>query len=1041
MYTAGKSNDWFRSDDDDVFGAGEEGEEEEVVEVVNAFDSSEGESENSDTDKLRELLREDSQDRDRLRERKSAETSLPNVDLDVYGSKASVSSTGAKGKGRARLGRRAQQTTQAKEDDDEAERSKAQAQTQPKTKLEHLQTGSGGLPSRKREGRRRRAADSGSASDGDETKDNSLPPTTSSSSTFNNALYVSPTKDSASPVSLRSAESSPGGGAHKSLQPIKSASSVTGEWSLDMDQMLPDSSKVGGGKAQGLSQPQPGATADESEATSSIKKSEHAESPKRKGQQQQQSFERAKKQEKLPSLKSPKMTMTTGYQPSFMTRTIEVEDSRSANDVSESIGLEYSEDFESSRSSLSPTRFSEAADEGLSRPTKSTPKSFQRSGLEKKKAATATTTAIAAPTSKESKDAFPSLSPKAKPFRPRIKKAASGSEKPDTSSPTPKKAKKKIDLGTGSDGGASKAPVPAKSADKKEVSGLKSKLLSLEREIDELKSKNGELLREKDVATNSMQAKIQSKKIEKEIGELKASLKGFQEENTKLKSAYEDKCNAEREFAAHSRELEEKVVSLSEQLREKEDISKSIESFNGIENARKLLAVSERDFDDLDDFHPVINEFLEEIRTTLQDERLNLRREQDRLDKLMNSVNQDKQSANQKINVAQNKEKELAIMQKALNEEKARMKSEVESERNKIEAQMESERNRIEAQIESERSKMSREMQMERKAFTERLNADREKMQFEKATLERSVMQLKSEEELLQVKIKRLDGEFDRQSQKVKEQELVVKEMSARVEEDKERLRQSRQKVDDDMFRVSKDLAHMERLKEDMERQSRNVTEDKMLINSERQILAKISAEINEKQMLIAKEREELQHTKESAENAMEKLAAERVEIAYQLKVLTDERLKASLAAKEAREAEVQLKSSLVSRKHKAQQSRGTQGWSRGHKSNSRALSSSLRMQLLMAELERERQSITHDKKRNTMSLEMQEKFLYEAKAELLKYHNNIDTPVWTVSQPDPTESNVKQQKSESQLNKSASYTNFTDLTQITTSDDEGEES
>ena len=113
MYTAGKSNDWFRSDDDDVFGAGEEGEEEEVVEVVNAFDSSEGESENSDTDKLRELLREDSQDRDRLRERKSAETSLPNVDLDVYGSKASVSSTGAKGKGRARLGRRAQQTDEA----------------------------------------------------------------------------------------------------------------------------------------------------------------------------------------------------------------------------------------------------------------------------------------------------------------------------------------------------------------------------------------------------------------------------------------------------------------------------------------------------------------------------------------------------------------------------------------------------------------------------------------------------------------------------------------------------------------------------------------------------------------------------------------------------------------------------------------------------------------------------------------------------------------------------------------------------------------
>ena len=41
----------------------------------------------------------------------------------------------------------------------------------------------------------------------------------------------------------------------------------------------------------------------------------------------------------------------------------------------------------------------------------------------------------------------------------------------------------------------------------------------------------------------------------------------------------------------------------------------------------------------------------------------------------------------------------------------------------------------------------------------------------------------------------------------------------------------------------------------------------------------------------------------------MERLATERVEIAYQLKILTDERIKASAAAKEAREAELKLKS------------------------------------------------------------------------------------------------------------------------------------
>ena len=113
----------------------------------------------------------------------------------------------------------------------------------------------------------------------------------------------------------------------------------------------------------------------------------------------------------------------------------------------------------------------------------------------------------------------------------------------------------------------------------------------------------------------------------------------------------------------------------------------------------------------------------------------------------------------------------------------------------------------------------------------------------------------------------------------------------------------------------------------------------------------------------------------------------------------------------------------------------GNQQGPRAEKSD--GLSSSLRMQLLMAELERERQAIAHDKKRNAMMLETQEKFIYEAKSDLMKFHAMHDNPVWSVPAkvrsftPEVEEESLN--SSESKLEANASFTTFTDLTQITT--------
>jgi len=102
-----------------------------------------------------------------------------------------------------------------------------------------------------------------------------------------------------------------------------------------------------------------------------------------------------------------------------------------------------------------------------------------------------------------------------------------------------------------------------------------------------------------------------------------------------------------------------------------------------------------------------------------------------------------------------------------------------------------------------------------------------------------------------------------------------------------------------------------------------------------------------------------------------------------------------------------------------------------------RGLSYGLRMQLLMAELERERQTISHDKKRNALLLEAQEKFVYEAKTELMRAHTVSDKGVWAVkTEALKTPRQEMDQSSESRLDANASFTAFTDLTQLTTDDE-----
>ncbi len=96
-----------------------------------------------------------------------------------------------------------------------------------------------------------------------------------------------------------------------------------------------------------------------------------------------------------------------------------------------------------------------------------------------------------------------------------------------------------------------------------------------------------------------------------------------------------------------------------------------------------------------------------------------MKREQERLDKLVVSVDHDKQSATEQIHVAQSKEKELAALREKLREERERMEGEVARERG-----------RITDQIESERQKLRRQIQEERDAFADRMSADREKMEY-----------------------------------------------------------------------------------------------------------------------------------------------------------------------------------------------------------------------------------------------------------------------------------------------------------------------
>ena len=253
----------------------------------------------------------------------------------------------------------------------------------------------------------------------------------------------------------------------------------------------------------------------------------------------------------------------------------------------------------------------------------------------------------------------------------------------------------------------------------------------------------------------------------------------------------------------------------------------------------------------------------------------------------------------------------------------------------------------------------------------------------------------------------------------------------------------ARQSLDADRAKVDGDLKRIDRLKEDVERQLRSSHEDKVLVNSERQILSKISSEVSEKEAQLALRKEELSAQQASAEEALEKVARERVEIAYQIKLLTDERLKSSAAAREAREAEKDLRSKMRDPGHRrALRSRGNRHRAaQSGKENEKGLSYPLRMQLLMAELERERQTIAHDKRRNARFLETQERYIYQAKTDLMRSQSSAlrGGMAWGGGARRGEERDGAlgpEAPAEANLEASASFTAFTDLTAITSEDD-----
>ena len=95
----------------------------------------------------------------------------------------------------------------------------------------------------------------------------------------------------------------------------------------------------------------------------------------------------------------------------------------------------------------------------------------------------------------------------------------------------------------------------------------------------------------------------------------------------------------------------------------------------------------------------MITEFLEEIWSSLKDERTNLKKEQERLDKLVSSVNQDKESYTRQTDALQSKEREIARMEQDLRREKSKMATELELERNKIKSEIDAERSKLRTQI------------------------------------------------------------------------------------------------------------------------------------------------------------------------------------------------------------------------------------------------------------------------------------------------------------------------------------------------------
>ena len=925
---------WIVSEDSVV--EEEEGLDEEVVEVAQF-----GAVAADPDDKIQALLREDSQD-----------AVLPmrdGLDLDVFGTSTKAASSSAQEtKGRPRKGRRARKDVL----EDEA----AQLEKRPADggRLAKLSPGAR-APSK--------AGDAQAPAPAAAPKPQNLLAVVDAKGS---KVVPSSTKAAPKPLSPVGKPSMPpiespkrpAPNAEKSprLEQVTSTTSITGEWSLDMD-MLPDASSKPSARSKGV-----GGGADPAPSTASPSQASPRPGGSRAGGH-------------LPTLsplKSPSGPKAGagggGYQPSFYTKTIEIEDSRSVTDLSENFS-EYSEDFESSRPSLSPFK-----------PLASPPPTHARDRD---------------PTDRDAKDkggdhaGKPSHAAQeevsSKPAEPAETLSSSGLPSLDARREGSGLAKGAAQRsagagGTGGVGGAG-ASIPSRreevrgtrghaarrsktaSSESDEggeqsahVVGLKERLASAQARLRDAEEthRGGISQREATIArlTSELSA---SRESQREMERLKEMHAAQTAELAKLKF---ESARESRERDARAQGLMAQIAALKEDAdAQRLAIAQSIGGLDGAATARRLLAEPSADYG-ASDFHPVINEFLEEIRYSLREQKQLLSKEQDRLDSLVASVHNDRQVADDKIGAVQARERELSRLQKDLAAEK--------------------------------------------ESVLLTLKSEREKFESEKSRAEQSLSQMQTKEAGLRAELGKLEADVSRQRAVLKDERASLDALRTTLDDERKYMDTARRQLDADKRALAEETRTLESAKAEYNTKSSRVSQDQLLVHSERSNIAKASSEIDAKRIQLAKEKQEVESSSLALATNLERLAKERLENAEQLKALTDERIKASIAAKEARDAELRLRKSVMRTASRAKKhARGTRmhsyhrthpshahGHAHGHAhaqshSHGKRLSAGLRMQVLLAELEKERISIVRDRMKHGKTLEMQEKYLKAAKAEI----------------------------------------------------------